>query len=148
MPNAPESKWFATPRALRNRKPLSVTLSEEAREKLEAMAAKAGATLSASVEALVLGHPVAGSDLVMLPRGDYDRLRRELDLGGTWRPWRRYEEEKGPPLPPKKTREASDLPSKPRGKTAKKAADLDPETSAALRAFVKERVKKPATKKR
>lgn len=54
MPNPPDSKWFATPRAARNRKPLSVTLSDEARAKLEALAEAHGFTLSAAVEALVL----------------------------------------------------------------------------------------------
>jgi len=51
--NPVDSKWRATPRALRNRKPLSVTLSDGARAKLERLAAKADLTLSAAVEALV-----------------------------------------------------------------------------------------------
>lgn len=62
MPNPPESKWFATPRALRRRKPLSVTLSDKARERLESLAHKAGLTLSAAVEALVLA-PITWREL-------------------------------------------------------------------------------------
>ncbi len=56
MPGNPQdSKWFATPRAARTRKPLAVTLSDEARGFLEHLAALGGVSLSAVVESLILG---------------------------------------------------------------------------------------------
>jgi hypothetical protein len=55
MPGNPKtSKWYATPRSARKRKKLEITLSDEARARLEILAEKRGLTLSATVEALIL----------------------------------------------------------------------------------------------
>lgn len=54
MPGNPkDSPWYATPRADRKRRPVEVTLSDEAREILDELAKEHGSR-SAAVEALVL----------------------------------------------------------------------------------------------
>lgn len=53
--NVKGTKWYATPRAVRARKPLAITLSDEARAKLERLAADT--SKSAVVERLVLEAP-------------------------------------------------------------------------------------------
>jgi hypothetical protein len=50
--NPKTSKWYATPRDARKRKKLEITLSDEAREKLERMAGIGGK--SALIERLIL----------------------------------------------------------------------------------------------
>lgn len=55
MPSPKDSKWYATPVALRKRKPVTVTLGDEAREKLHRLvAAHPERTQSAVVEDLIL----------------------------------------------------------------------------------------------
>ncbi len=50
--NPTESEWYSTPRAKRTRKGVEVTLSPEARKKLDALAK--GSSMSAVVEALIM----------------------------------------------------------------------------------------------
>lgn len=47
-------EWYSTPKAKRKRKPLEITLSERARVALETLAWSAEATLSATVEVLII----------------------------------------------------------------------------------------------
>ena len=54
--NPKTSKWSATPKALRKRKPVVFTLSDEAREKLDRLAGGAGQR-SAKVEELIMNAP-------------------------------------------------------------------------------------------
>ena len=108
MPNSPDSKWFATPRAARNRKPLSVTLSAVGRRCLEVLAfnddgSRTSRPLSTVVEELVLAE-----------------ARRRHIVGAV-------EEQLA--------------------REGKQERDLDPDTVAALRAFVQERVRKGPAKK-
>jgi hypothetical protein len=49
------SPWFSATRDMRNRKPLAITLSDEARTKLDKAAESSGRSRSAIVEALILG---------------------------------------------------------------------------------------------
>ncbi len=51
--NPKQSKWYATPRTARKRKKLEITLSDEARAKLDRMAGKG--QKSAVIERLILG---------------------------------------------------------------------------------------------
>lgn len=51
--NPKTSKWYATPNALRARKNMTVTLSADARAKLELLAPQYGSR-SAAIEALVM----------------------------------------------------------------------------------------------
>lgn len=46
--------WASTPKAKRKRKPLEITLSERARVALETLAWNAEATLSATIEVLII----------------------------------------------------------------------------------------------
>lgn len=55
--NPKSSPWYSTPKAKRRRKGLEVTLSDEARARLEALADAEGVSLSAMVEALILSAP-------------------------------------------------------------------------------------------
>lgn len=111
--NPIDSKWRATPRALRNRKPLSVTLSDEAREKLETLARTAGeggppVTLSAMVESLIVeayrakpnrsvvtrevehfASKPRGTIAQKTPTRDVGRTKRETKLHSTGGPKRR-----------------------------------------------------------
>ncbi len=108
MGNPADSKWFATPRAARNRKPLSVTLSAVARRCLEVLAfnddgSRTSRPLSTVVEEIVLAEARRRHLVVAVE----EQLARE----------------------------------------GKQDRELDPSTTAALRAFVKERVKTPAKKK-
>jgi len=50
--NPTDSEWYSTPRDKRKRKGVEVTLSPEARKKLNALAK--GSTMSAIVEALIM----------------------------------------------------------------------------------------------
>lgn len=52
--NPKGSKWYATPRAERTRKKLEITLSDEARAKLEELAKSRELSLGKTVEALIL----------------------------------------------------------------------------------------------
>ena len=52
--NPKASPWYSTPKAKRKRKGLEVTLSDEAREKLERLAARRGESMSRVVESLIL----------------------------------------------------------------------------------------------
>jgi predicted transcriptional regulator len=52
--NPKTSAWYSTPQAKRKRKGLEVTLSDEAREKLDALAAAWSMPRSQVVEALVM----------------------------------------------------------------------------------------------
>lgn len=52
MPNDPDSEWYSTPRVKRKRKGVEITLSPEARKKLNALAK--GTTMSAIVEAMIM----------------------------------------------------------------------------------------------
>jgi predicted transcriptional regulator len=52
--NPKGSKWYATTQADRTRKLVSVTLSDEAREKLEALAAARNTHKSVVVETLIM----------------------------------------------------------------------------------------------
>lgn len=51
VPNDPESPWFSTPNALRHRKNLCLTISDEERKELERVAHKHGVALSRAVVA-------------------------------------------------------------------------------------------------
>ncbi len=50
--NAIDSEWYSTPRGKRKRKGVEVTLSPEARKRLDVLAR--GTTMSAVVEALIM----------------------------------------------------------------------------------------------
>jgi len=50
--NPTDSEWYSTPRDKRKRKGVEVTLSPEARKRLDALAK--GTTMSAVVEALIM----------------------------------------------------------------------------------------------
>ena len=52
--NPPTSKWYSTPEAERHRKHLQITLSDEAQEKVSRLAAAAGGSRSAVIEALIM----------------------------------------------------------------------------------------------
>lgn len=52
--NPVDSPWYSTPTEARNRKPLTITLSNDGRSALEALAEERGESRSAIVEALVL----------------------------------------------------------------------------------------------
>jgi hypothetical protein len=52
--NPKTSPWYSTPKSKRHRKGIEVTISDEAREKLDRLAAQYGSR-SAAVEALILG---------------------------------------------------------------------------------------------
>ncbi len=53
--NPKTSKWYAVPRAERKKKKLEITLSDEARAKLEAMAARRKISRSMVIQLLILG---------------------------------------------------------------------------------------------
>ncbi len=53
-----ETKWYSTPTADRKRKPIGITLSDEARERLEKQAKARGVSRSQVVEELVLAAPI------------------------------------------------------------------------------------------
>lgn len=53
-----ETKWYSTPRAARKRKPIGITLSDEAQERLEKQAKARGISRSQVVEELVLAAPI------------------------------------------------------------------------------------------
>ncbi len=56
MPGNPtDSPWYSTPSAARKRKPVVLTLSDEARERLAKLAAAQDTSMSALVEHLILG---------------------------------------------------------------------------------------------
>jgi DNA-binding TFAR19-related protein (PDSD5 family) len=55
MPGNPKkSEWYSTPVAARKRKPMQVTLSDEAQERLEKIVKARKSTKSAVVESLIL----------------------------------------------------------------------------------------------
>lgn len=59
MGNPKHSKWFSTPVEKRVRKPVTVTLSEEARKKLARLCEQhEDGTMSAVVEDLILKEPL------------------------------------------------------------------------------------------
>lgn len=59
MPGNPKrSKWRVTPQDARNRKMVAITLSDEARERLERLADEHGLTKSMLVEALIMAAPI------------------------------------------------------------------------------------------
>lgn len=53
-----ETKWYSTPTADRKRKPIGITLSDEARERLEKQAKARGLSRSQVIEAFVLAAPI------------------------------------------------------------------------------------------
>ena len=52
--NPVDSPWYATPRALRKRKPLTITLSDEAHERLDRMAKARAVPRSQVLEDLLM----------------------------------------------------------------------------------------------
>jgi hypothetical protein len=52
--NPVDSPWYSTPKDARNRKPIGITLSDEGRAALDALAEERGESRSAIVESLVL----------------------------------------------------------------------------------------------
>lgn len=52
--NPKDSKWRSTPQDARNRKIVAITLSDEARERLKALAKARGTHMSTVVEALIM----------------------------------------------------------------------------------------------
>jgi len=55
MPSNPkESKWYATPKEARNRKPIGITLSDEARDRLDRMAKARKQSRSAVIEEMIM----------------------------------------------------------------------------------------------
>jgi len=61
MPNPKESPWYSTPVSARKRKPIGITLSDEAQVRLEKMAKARKVSRSQVVEALVMAAPIRGS---------------------------------------------------------------------------------------
>ena len=52
--NPKDSEWYSTPKSRRTRKPIELTLSVAARERLRKLAEKSGESRSAVVERLIL----------------------------------------------------------------------------------------------
>jgi hypothetical protein len=59
-PNPKESQWYSTPAEARKRKPFTITMSEEAKERLDKMAKARGVSRSQVLEALVMASPIRG----------------------------------------------------------------------------------------
>lgn len=59
-PNHKESQWYSTPAGARKRKPFTITMSEEAKERLDKMAKARGVSRSQVLEALVMATPIRG----------------------------------------------------------------------------------------
>lgn len=57
-PNPKDSLWYSTPSTARKRKPFTITLTEEARERLEKQAKARGISRSQVLEALVMAAPI------------------------------------------------------------------------------------------
>ena len=57
-PNAKDSPWYSTPASARKRKPFTITLSEEAKERLEKQAKARGIPRSQVLEELVMAAPI------------------------------------------------------------------------------------------
>lgn len=57
-PNQKDSPWYSTPKNARKRKPLGITLSDEAQERLEKQAKARQCSRSQVVEALVMAAPI------------------------------------------------------------------------------------------
>lgn len=53
-----ETQWYSTPREARKRKPIGITLSDAAQERLEKQAKARKCSRSAVVEALVMAAPI------------------------------------------------------------------------------------------
>ncbi len=53
-----ETQWYSTPKEARKRKPIGITLSDEARERLEKQAKARKTSCSKVVEALVMAAPI------------------------------------------------------------------------------------------
>jgi hypothetical protein len=59
MPGNPkDSEWYSTPRGKRVRKGIEVTLSDEARDRLERMAKARKVSRAAVIEALIMATPI------------------------------------------------------------------------------------------
>ena len=55
MPSNPkESKWYSTPKAARQRKPIGITLSDEARDRLDRMAKARKLSRSEIIEEMIM----------------------------------------------------------------------------------------------
>lgn len=57
-PNQKDSPWYSTPAGARKRKPFTITMSEEAKERLEKQAKARKCSRSQVVEALVMAAPI------------------------------------------------------------------------------------------
>lgn len=57
-PNPKDSQWYSTPAEARKRKPFTITMSEEAKERLEKQAKARKCSRSQVVEALVMAAPI------------------------------------------------------------------------------------------
>lgn len=86
VPNEPGSPWFSTPQALRHRKQLCITLSDEERKEIERVAGKYSVPLSrAIVAAFALLHGRTESEIAAAmrdadeaaPRGGYTPKRKK-----------------------------------------------------------------------
>ena len=53
-----DTQWYSTPKAARKRKPIGITLSDEAQERLEKQAKARGVSRSQVIEALVMAAPI------------------------------------------------------------------------------------------
>jgi hypothetical protein len=61
MPSNPkESKWYSTPKEDRSRKPIGVTLSDEARDRLDRMAKARKLSRSQVIEDLIMATHIRG----------------------------------------------------------------------------------------
>lgn len=57
-PNPKDSQWYSTPAGARKRKPFTITLSDEAKARLEKQARARGVSRSQVLEALVMAAPI------------------------------------------------------------------------------------------
>lgn len=53
-----ETQWYSTPREARKRKPIGITLSDEAQERLEKQAKARKCSRSQVVEAFIMASPI------------------------------------------------------------------------------------------
>ena len=61
MPSNPkESQWYSTPKAARQRKPIGITLSDEARDRLDRMSKARKVSRSQVVEDLIMETNIRG----------------------------------------------------------------------------------------
>lgn len=57
-PNPKDSQWYSTPANARKRKPFTITLSDEAQERLEKQAKARGLSRSKAIEAMIMAAPI------------------------------------------------------------------------------------------